>query len=190
MDPSGDAVRIVEALLGQNETDLFRSFALAAAVLGGECVGPVHHGLVAGVVVQCHRVRHGMPDEDCLRRVVGRAMGLGSQWQSLAGSSGSALAVGVAFAELRGRPSDGPGGTAAVMGVALPIFRQQCRVGKQRCCLRESWLALASAAHLSLRLLGRQLEAVGPLPQGALDVPAFCRGTACPLKALRESDVA
>jgi hypothetical protein len=152
---ASDGVAAVERIcLTTTETDML---ALLRAIRRHPAIpmhGPEHHGLVPAVILATYRNLGGADiDDELVRKVIRRGMKIPGGFCGYAGTCGAAVGVGIAFAALTGStPVKAPERQTALT-VTQRVLAAIATREAARCCQRDTWLALRSAADLSRELL-------------------------------------
>jgi len=173
---------VEEACWKGDERDLLDMLERVRAELNlGDC-GPAYHAMVPAVILSTYRNCGGDVTRDLLRGAVDRGMRTQEGWCGLAGACGAGLGVGMVFSLLADVNPLAGQGRLNVMAVTTQVLRALCDGPDARCCLRETWLSLRSAADLSDQYLPITLTARGRVTcAGHLDA-GECRRVGCPLR--------
>ena len=179
---STDAVRITEHVCGlSRETDLIRLFVQIARHPTFHMHGPEHHALVPAVILATYGNLGGRLPSGALKMALERSRHVVGGFCGFFGVCGAAVGVGLAFAViLESSPlkaaarQQAQKATEAALS-AIAAFKAA------RCCQRDCWLALRSAAKSSVELLPVKLEAREELMCDRSKANRECFGDGCPL---------
>ncbi|MFZ2634474.1 MAG: DUF5714 domain-containing protein [Desulfosalsimonadaceae bacterium] len=142
--------------------------------------GPEHHFAVPGVIVSVYRNLGGDVSDADIATAIERGHAIPGGVCAFWGSCGAALGAGVGFAViLKGNPLK-PGERNAVQEATATISRAINAIEAARCCQRETWTALKTAADLSRRLLPIPLRAEGRTTCSQQAKNKECLGKGCP----------
>ncbi|RJP85254.1 MAG: methyltransferase domain-containing protein [Desulfobacteraceae bacterium] len=178
---SQDALEMVRHVcLANRQTDMIDLLNTIRSHPAMPLHGPEHHFAVPGVIVSTYRNLGGdVSDADIVTAIErGRAIpgGICAFW----GACGAALGVGVGFAViLKGNPLK-PGERNLVQEVTGTVSRAINATTAARCCQRETWTALKTAASLSRQILPIPLVAKGKTACAQQAKNKECMGKKCP----------
>jgi hypothetical protein len=177
-----EGVSVIErACLTTAETDMI---ALLGALRSHPAVpmhGPEHHALVPGIVLATYRALGGDIPAETISRGIRRGARVPGGACAFMGSCGAAVGAGIAFSLiLRGNPLKAAERRIA-QTVASACLADLAALEAERCCQRESWIALRKAAELSRLHLPIPLRAEAPLVCAQAARNKGCAGGACPL---------
>jgi ribulose-bisphosphate carboxylase large chain len=143
--------------------------------------GPEHHALVPAVMVATYRNLGGEIPEGALRTAVKWGSRVPGGMCGFAGTCGGATGVGIGFSAILGvNPRDAVG-RQKVMRAAAVALADIASHEAARCCQRDCWLALRSAAETSRELLPIPLVADEPLACAQSHANKECLKERCPL---------
>jgi len=179
---SADALTAIERLCQTSTTvdmvELFLQVRKHAAV---HVHGPEHHALIPAIIVAGYRNVGGAVADDALRKAIDRGALVPGGFCGLAGSCGAAIGVGIGFSVLLGAtPFDGPGRQKAQSATAAALAAVT-EYEAPRCCQRDGWLSLRSAAETSKGLLEMPLRADKRITCSQVKLNKECIRKACPL---------
>ena len=179
---TSDGVRVIERMcLSTDETDMIELFKAIRFHPAIPVHGPEHHAMVPGIVLATYRNRGGDLSPDVIRTGIRRGANVPGGACGFMGSCGAAMGVGIAFSLiLQGNP------LKPVERKIVQSVTQRCRAviaefEAGRCCQRDSYLALRTAAELSGDVLPIRLQADGELHCAQMAGNPTCIGRRCPL---------
>ena len=177
-----DALGAIERICrASEETDLI---ALLERIRRHERIpmhGPEHHALVPAVSVTGYRNAGGTIGDDAITTAIARGKSIAGGYCGFMGACGAALGVGAAFAMITEASPLKAGPRQVAQMATAEALEKIAKVRAARCCQRDSYLALVSAAASSERLLDIALEASTPLKCTQQGFNSECAGKACPL---------
>ncbi len=145
--------------------------------------GPEHHLMVPGIILAAYRNRGGQVPRTMLQTALRRGKTVPGGYCAYTGGCGAALGVGIAFSLiLRASPVKARE-RQQVQQVMQAVIQAQAEFTAARCCQRDSWLALKTAAALSATFLPITLQAELPLRCQQAHLNQECLGSECPLWA-------
>jgi MoaA/NifB/PqqE/SkfB family radical SAM enzyme/SAM-dependent methyltransferase len=143
--------------------------------------GPEHHLMVPGIILATYRNLGGQVPRTMLQTALRRGKTVPGGYCAYTGGCGAALGVGIAFSLiLRASPVKARE-RQQVQQVTQAVIQAQARFAAARCCQRDSWLALKTAAALSKTYLSISLPADVPLRCQQAHLNQECLGQSCPL---------
>lgn len=143
--------------------------------------GPEHHLMVPGIILATYRNLGGQVPRTMLQTALRRGKTVPGGYCAYTGGCGAALGVGIAFSLiLRASPVKARE-RQQVQQVIQAVIQAQARFAAARCCQRDSWLALKTAAALSKTYLSISLPADAPLRCQQVHLNQECLGQSCPL---------
>lgn len=146
--------------------------------------GPEHHALVPAVILASYRnlaPDPGVVDDELLKKVIHRGLKVPGGFCGFAGSCGAAVGVGIAFAALIGATPITQHRRQTALSITAAVLADLAARPAARCCQRESWTALNSAARLSAAHLPVRLRAEASWRCEDSPRNAQCLGSGCPL---------
>jgi ubiquinone/menaquinone biosynthesis C-methylase UbiE len=142
--------------------------------------GPEYHFIVPGVIVATYRNLGGKVSDDDIQTAIDRGKTIPGGVCAFWGGCGAALGAGAAFAILlKGNPVK-PVERKIVQQITGAIIIEINQVEAARCCQRETWTALKTAADLSKQYLEIPLHADGPTRCAQQSKNKECLGKGCP----------
>jgi hypothetical protein len=181
---SANALEVIERIcLHSTETDLI---SLLEKIRRHDAIplhGPEHHALVPGVILATYRNLGGKLSDAQIRAGIGRGSKVPGGACGFMGACGAAVGVGIAFSViLEANPlTPAPRRTAQV--VTSAVLAETAKLEAARCCQRECFIALETAAELSRTLLPVALRADDTIACQQVHLNDECLGPDCPLYA-------
>lgn len=162
-----DALAVIEHIcLTTEETDVIKLLEKIQAHHSVPMHGPEHHSMVPAIILATYRNLGGEISQAAIRTGIERGSIIPGGFCGFAGSCGAAVGVGVAFGIiLDSNPLKG-GERATALSATARVLETVSRLEAARCCQRESFVALLTAAELSRTML--------PIPLCA-DAVLICR---------------
>jgi hypothetical protein len=143
--------------------------------------GPEHHAMVPGIIVATYRNLGGRVEDDQVREAIRRGSKLPGGHCAFLGGCAAALGTGIAFGViLRATPTE-PGERGVVNRVSAAAMAAVGEQDAARCCQRDAWISLRSAAESSEELLPVALKAEAPLRCTQRNRNPECAKKDCPL---------
>ncbi len=143
--------------------------------------GPEHHGLVPGIILAAYRNAGGPLTDRQIMDGIDRGMLIPGGSCAFLGACGAASGVGTGFAAILDANPLKPGPRQVVMEVVAEVLRRFARFEAARCCQRECYLALRTAAEYSGAHLDIPLQADEPLVCTQFANNHECIEALCPL---------
>jgi SAM-dependent methyltransferase len=143
--------------------------------------GPEHHGMVAGVVLSTYRNLGGKMTDDAIRLGIQRGGRVSGGACAFMGACGGALGVGIAFGLILESSPVKAEARQIVQQATKEALAKIASFKAARCCQRDTWLGLRTAAELSNRYLAIPLLADAPLECAQFMRNRECIGRTCPL---------
>ncbi len=143
--------------------------------------GPEHHALVPGIILATYRNITGDLAEAAIETGIQRGSSVAGGYCAFMGVCGAAVGVGIAFSLILDANPLLPEKRKIVQSVTQKTLADIARLRAARCCQRDSWLALKSAAALSVKYLPAPLRAEEKLVCAQQQLNKECLGRGCPL---------
>lgn len=143
--------------------------------------GPEHHALVPGIILATCRNRGGALPEGSIRAGIRRGAAVPGGACGFMGSCGAAVGVGIAFSLILESSPLTPAARSLAQAVTSAVLAEIARFEAARCCQRDCYLALKTAAELSREVLPVALLAGEMLDCEQADRNEECIGSDCPL---------
>jgi hypothetical protein len=177
----GNAVDVVRQIcLNTDMTDMIKLLNLIRSHPSIPLHGPEHHFIVPGVIVATYRNLSGAATDEDILTAIDRGKTIPGGVCAFWGGCGAALGVGVAFAVLlKGNPIKA-GERKIVQQITGAIINELNNLEAARCCQRETWTALKTAAKLSEAYLPIPLVANGSTVCSQQSKNKECMGKECP----------
>jgi MoaA/NifB/PqqE/SkfB family radical SAM enzyme/SAM-dependent methyltransferase len=177
-----DELALIEQVcLATEETDLIGLMDCIRRHPSVPVHGPGHHALVPGVILSTYRNLGGRVSDELIRIGIRRGAQIAGGACGFFGACGAAAGVGIAFSLiLKANPLKATE-RQVVQTVTLRVLERIAAFEAPRCCQRDCWLALRTAAELSAQYLPSPLRADTPLPCWQSDRNAECIAERCPL---------
>ena len=183
------AMAVIEHLCRTTEeTDMLALMRLIRSHPNIPVHGPEHHGLVPGVILATYRNLGGCITDAMLETGIRRGGKLMGGACAFTGSCGAASGVGVAFSLILDANPFKPVERQRVMRAANDVATAIANVQAARCCQRDVWIALRTAADLSSRVLPISLRADADIVCSQQEQNPHCIGTSCPLGAMGRAE--
>jgi SAM-dependent methyltransferase len=177
-----DALRVVEHLCGTSrERDMVAMLERVRSHPAIHTHGPEHHALVPAIMVATYRNLGGGLSDRALRTAVDRGARVPGGFCGFAGTCGAAVGVGIGFSVILGVNPYHTTGRRDVQRAAAAALASIAGYEAARCCQRDCWLALRSAAESSRELLPFPLPAEAWLSCNQVAANRECLGRGCPL---------
>lgn len=177
-----EAQTLVERIcLSSSETDMIALMKAIRSHAFFPVHGPEHHGMVAGVVLSAYRNIGGRATDDMVRLGIERGGRVSGGACAFLGACGGALGVGVAFGLILESNPLKAEARQIVQQVTKEALAGIASFKAARCCQRDTWLGLRTAAELSSRYLPIPLLAEAPLVCAQFKKNRECIGRVCPL---------
>ena len=123
--------------------------------------GPEHHFAVPGVILAVYRNRGGAVSEEDIVTAIDRGKQVPGGVCAFWGACGAAVGVGIAFGVMLQSTPLTPLPRQQVQQITEAVIARINAYEAARCCQRESWTALRSAAEMSRQYLPVRLPAEG-----------------------------
>ena len=143
--------------------------------------GPEHHLLVPAVILTAYRNLGGAVTPEMFETAIRRGQAVPGGACGFMGVCGAAVGVGIAFSLLLGATPVTPARRRRVQAAVQAVLGELTVQDAARCCQRECWLALRTAATLSRDLLPVPLAASAPLTCRQGGRREDCLQSSCPL---------
>lgn len=177
-----DELALIEQVcLKSDETDLIALMTRIRRHPSVPVHGPGHHALVPGVILSGYRNAGGELSHELIRTGVRRGAQIAGGACGFCGVCGAANGVGIAFSIILQADPLKAIERQIVQTVTLRVLERIASCEAPRCCQRECWLALRTAAELSLQYLPLPLRAEASLSCWQSDRNAECITDRCPL---------
>ncbi len=177
----GDAPEAIASILtAATDRDMIRLFAMAREHPSIPVHGPEYHALVPAVIVTAARNAGLTLDDRHIRTAIERGRTLAGGACGFMGACGAALGVGTAFSVILGANPYTGTKRSMLHSVTIEALRGVGSLEAARCCQRDAWLALRTAARLSAEVLGVTLEAAGEAVCRQYRTNRECLGKTCP----------
>lgn len=177
-----DAVAVIRQICSHSaESDMIRLFDLIRSHPAIPLHGPEYHAMIPGVVLTAYRNAGGEVPESLLEAGITRGQGIAGGFCGFMGVCGSAVGVGIAFSLLIGANPLTPDRRRIVQSLVHTVLGEIAALKAARCCQRDGWIALTTAARLSGDILPIPLQANYPLVCRQQHLNRECLGKACPL---------
>jgi MoaA/NifB/PqqE/SkfB family radical SAM enzyme/SAM-dependent methyltransferase len=179
---ASDGLAVIESICSStHETDMIALLSTVRAHPAMSVHGPEHHALVPGIVVATCR-NAGFPVTDAmLRSALTRGAKIPGGSCAYMGVCGAASGVGAGFSVLlEGNPLAAQARQRVLRAVG-EVTRELAGFEAARCCQRDCWVALRTAASLAPELVGVSPTADAPLECTQLTSNRACLGRECPL---------
>jgi ubiquinone/menaquinone biosynthesis C-methylase UbiE len=176
-----NAVNIVRQIcMNTDETDMINLLNIIRNHPAIPLHGPEHHFIVPGVIVATYRNLGETVTEEDIITAIDRGKTIPGGVCAFWGGCGAALGAGAAFAVLlKGNPVKAPE-RKIVQKITNAISSEINQVEAARCCQRETWTALKTAAALSKKYLPVCLKADGKTHCAQQSKNKECIGKGCP----------
>lgn len=142
--------------------------------------GPEHHFAVPGVITATYKNLGGDLNEKDIITAIERGRSVPGGACGFWGTCGAAVGVGIAFGIILKSNPLSPGPRQIVQKVSEAIISRLNRTEAARCCQREVWTALKTAAELSKTYLPVTLKADGDVQCRQQGKNRECIQTDCP----------
>ena len=177
-----DALQVIENIcLNSTDTDMI---ALLKRIRRHHSVpmhGPEHHALVPAIIVTAYRNAGGEVSEERVKAAIHRGATISGGSCAFLGICGAATGVGTGFSIILGSNPLKGRERQLVQKATAQVLDLISGIAAPRCCQRDCWIALQSAAELSRQILPMSLEASGKFECRQLSENKECVGSACPL---------
>ncbi len=177
-----DALSIIEEVcLGSGETDMATLMVRIRNHPAFPMHGPEHHSMVPAIVLTAYRNMTGKLTRDRILLGIERGGTITGGSCAFCGVCGAAVGVGIAFSIiLQGDPCKAAE-RQMVQQLTAQVLQAIGRYEAPRCCQRDCWIALTTAAGLSEQYLGVRLRADAEPVCLQSRKNRECIGAACPL---------
>ncbi len=178
---SSNAIDIVRLIcLNTDKTDMIDLFNMIRCHPSIPLHGPEYHFIVPGVIVATYRNLGGQVSDNDIQTAIDRGKTIPGGVCAFWGGCGAALGVGAAFAVLlKGNPIKA-GERKTVQQITGIIINRINKLEAARCCQREAWTALETAAELSTQYLEIPMRAEGATNCTQQSKNKECMGKGCP----------
>jgi hypothetical protein len=177
-----DELALIEQVcLATDETDMVALMAKIRRHPSVPVHGPGHHALVPGVILSTYRNLGGEVSDDTIRTGIRRGSQIAGGACGFLGVCGAATGVGIAFSLILKANPLKAAERQIVQSVTQRVLERIAALEAARCCQRECWLALRTAAELSAQYLPIPLRADASLSCWQSDRNAQCITDRCPL---------
>jgi SAM-dependent methyltransferase len=179
---SQDALRVIEHLCeASHEQDMVAMLEQVRAHPSIHVHGPEHHALVPAIMVATYRNRGGELPGRALQTALDRGAQVPGGFCGFAGTCGAAVGVGIGFSAILSVNPYRARERQRIQQAAAAALADIGGYEAARCCQRDCWLALRSAARSSRELLPVPLLAEGHIACGQMTANKECLGRSCPL---------
>ncbi len=145
-----EAQTLVERIcLSSSETDMIALMKAIRSHAFFPVHGPEHHGMVAGVVLSAYRNLGGKVTDDAISLGIQRGGRVSGGACAFMGACGGALGVGIAFGLILESSPVKAEARQMVQEVTKEALAKIASFKAARCCQRDTWLGLRTAAELS-----------------------------------------
>lgn len=177
-----DELALIEQVcLTTDETDMIALLAKIRRHPSMPVHGPGHHALAPAVILSTYRNLGGEVSDDSIRTGIRRGAQIAGGACGFFGVCGAATGVGIGFSIiLKANPLKAVE-RQVVQTVTQRVLEQIASFEAPRCCQRDCWLALRTAAGLSAQYLPIPLRADASLLCWQSDRNAECITDRCPL---------
>lgn len=170
-----DGVEAVKAICtSTQETDMIRLLKTLRSHPAIPIHGPEHHFIVPGIILSTYANLGGAIGRDEIVAGIERGRSVPGGTCAFWGTCGAAIGVGIAFSIIMDANPLRPSERKRVQEATIEVFNRIASYEAARCCQRESWLALTSAAQLSRQVLPVALKA-----QESLECIQFRKNKEC-----------
>lgn len=178
----GDPIEVIKAVCRDSkETDMGRLFEQIRSLPCFSMHGPQHHALVPAVILTTFRNLGGTVHDLQIMAAIERGGLAPGGACGFMGLCGAASGAGVAFAMLLGSNPLRAESRKIAMKVTATVLEKITEQEAARCCRRESFLALETAAVLSRNYLPIPLQMKTGAVCDQYDLNKECLGIDCPL---------
>jgi len=182
---SEDALAVMEHLcIEATETDMLELLARLRRHPAIPTHGPEHHALMPGIIVTAYRNSGGQVDDDLIATAIRRGGQIIGGSCAYLGICGSATGVGVAFSLILQANPVKAAERQMVQQITTRVLEKIAAFEAARCCQRDCWLGLKTAAELSHTYLSVPLQADAVIGCYQRHLNRECIGMKCPV--LRE----
>ena len=176
-----NAIDIVRQIcLNTDETDMIDLLNLIRSHPSIPLHGPEHHFIVPGVIVATYKNLGGIVTDADIRAAIDRGKTIPGGVCAFWGGCGAALGAGAAFAILLKANPIKAVERKIVQKITGAIINEINLLEAARCCQRETWTALKTAANLSKKYLPFSLCADGSTLCAQQSKNRECIGKGCP----------
>ncbi len=177
-----DGLAVIRRIcLNTAETDMLRLFERIRRHPAIPMHGPEYHALVPGVILASYRNLGGDISGEAIEAGISRGSGVAGGFCGFMGVCGAAVGVGVAFSLLVDANPTKARERRIVQNAAQAVLKEIARLKAARCCQRDCWIALSTAAELSAAILPLALRAEHRIVCSQQDLNRECLGKACRL---------
>ncbi len=177
----GDAPEAIASILtASTEPDMIRLFAAVREHPSIPVHGPEYHALVPAVIVTAARNAGVALDERHIRTAIERGRTIAGGACGFMGACGAAIGVGTGFSVILGASPYTGEKRSALHRATIEALEEIGALEGARCCQRDSWIALRTAARLSRGMIGVALTADGPVRCEQFRTNRDCLGPPCP----------
>jgi hypothetical protein len=181
---AASGLEVIERIcLHSTETDLI---ALLERIRRHDSIplhGPEHHALVPGVILATYRNLGGKLSDAQIRSGIRRGSKVPGGACGFLGACGAAVGVGTAFSVILEASPLAASGRRVAQSATSAVLAEIAKLEAARCCQRECFIALETAAELSRSLLPVALRADATIACEQVDLNEECLGPVCPLYA-------
>lgn len=171
---------ILRVLETSRETDMIRLFEEVRRHPTMPIHGPEYHALVPAVIVAAAR-NAGLPLETRhIQSAIDRGTTVAGGSCGFMGACGAGLGVGIAFSVILGATPLTGAKRSLLHQITVSALDEIGRLDAARCCQRDSWTALKTAAEHAADVLGVSLEASVNLDCTQMAGNHDCLGAQCP----------
>jgi MoaA/NifB/PqqE/SkfB family radical SAM enzyme/SAM-dependent methyltransferase len=143
--------------------------------------GPEHHLVVPAIILAAYRNQGGKVTPEMFRTALARGQDVSGGSCAFWGVCGAATGVGIAFSVLLKANPVKPTERRQVLEAVQAVLGELSAWEAARCCQRDCWLALRTAAELSRTLLPIPLTTAAPLVCRQSGERPDCLQSECPL---------
>jgi hypothetical protein len=181
---AADGLEVIErSCLHSAETDLISLFQKIRKHEAIPLHGPVHHALVPGIILATYRNLGGGLSEAQIQSGIHRGAKIPGGACGFMGACGAAVGVGIAFSVILEANPLTPAGRRTAQEATSAVLAEIAKLEAARCCQRECFVALETAAELSTTMLPVALQAADTIACEQVELNDECLGPACPLYA-------
>lgn len=182
---AGSREVIERTLLATRETDMVALFQALHNHPAVALHGPEHHAMAPGIIVAAYRNAGGEATDDDILNAIRRGAKTPGGQCGFMGVCGAAASVGIAFGVILDSNPVKAKQRQTIQQASAEALRRIAAHEAARCCQRDVWLALKTAAELSRTMLPVALKADAPLVCRQMHLNHECIGAACPLHPKR-----
>lgn len=171
---------IISMVGASEERDMIRLFELVRRHPSIPVHGPEYHALVPAVIVGAARNSGLRLEKRHIQTAVERGRTIAGGACGFLGACGAALGVGAAFSVILGASPLTGDKRSLLHQATIATLQEIGSMDAARCCQRDSWIALQTAARLSGNIIGVALEASGERFCEQRSFNRNCFGSRCP----------